>query len=769
MMLTSSIFTVCWYYTSSRNAIATQKLVQEFSKHAAQTLNHKNTHLLDLNPHYSVMVALTALQLLVGLCISLSVQYMLSRCDAVGHGKNYKENEDSIGKTTSSFPASSTITMAMRKGEIKIFAVGMLHLLGCFCTNMGFALGSASIVQVIKLLEPIETLCLMALFNTFILKKSHGVTFTKFLSVCTIVLGTSMLLGSKGISQHLNFQAAFFALCSGFAMASRNVIKSKSVFVERNKEQIATNKSGHVSPFKVAAMNGIVHFSIITAIAAIPACFCLILVEMKGCPQLDGSISIWMLMSAGRVGREAILFHSLYNIASISVLCLISAQSHSLLNVGKRICNVLAAAVIFNEPVGHSGIMGLCIAAIGGLVYSFAGKFTVGRKRSIFVISFIMVVVQLFTIIVPIMINEDMMQVLPSTRHDNMAAAYSFDILNPEWPLEPPIVKKDCKVMFKNDEMSLCHITPWANFGDELGPPVVKRILELHFHCSAHDLAVSDLSDIYGGGGDNGFLNRTGSKIDTCLMAVGSLWRMLKSGDHIWGTGVAYSNTVEKRCLGKRMEKVANITVYSSRGPNSAKEIGKYCSLNKAHHPNSTTGEEEVAIEGAGDAGFLIPFIFPEYKVVQDDAAVIAAKEKCIIPHKADERKREWKNTSQNSKKLTVGIGWVNMTLALQTCGEVVSSSLHGIILSEAFGIASRRLKLSKSPGDFKFNDFYSSLRGSEPHLVGKIEEAFATISQPLNLNDREEYAKRVLKTFPIHLFHAVGLASEANEISASQ
>ena len=420
-----------------------------------------------------------------------------------------------------------------------------------------------------------------------------------------------------------------------------------------------------------------------------------------------------------------------------------------------------------------SGIMGLCIAAIGGLVYSFAGKVIVGRKRSMIVIPFI-IVVSLFvlTIIVntvPMMIAEDMMQVLTSTKHANMAAAYSFDILNPEWPLEPPIVKKDCKVMFKNDEMSLCHITPWANFGDELGPPVVKRILELHFNCSADDLAVSNLRDIYGGGGDNGFLNRTGTKIDTCLMAVGSLWRMLKSGDHIWGTGAAYSKTIEQRCLGRRIEKVANITVYSSRGSNSAKEIGKYCSLNKAHHLNSTTGEEEVAIEGAGDAGFLVPFIFPEYKAVKEDAAVIAAKEKCIIPHKKDEGNREWKNTSQNTKKLTVGIGWVNMTLALQTCGEVVSSSLHGIILSEAFGIASRRLRLSGAPGDFKFNDFYSSLRGSEPHKVGKIEEAFATISQPLNLNDLEEYAKRVLKTFPIHLFHAVGLASEAKEISASQ
>lgn len=224
----------------------------------------------------------------------------------------------------------------------------------------------------------------MALFNVFILNEWHGITFTKFLSVCAVVLGTSMLLSSKGIGKHLNFQAALFALGSGFAMASRNVIKSKSVFVVTSQELLVpTNKNGHASShFKVAATNGIVDFSAITAVAAVPACICLILVEIKGCPQLDSSISMQLLTSVGRAGKEAVIFHGLYNIASISVLCLISAQSHSLLNVGKRICNVLAAAVIFNEPVGHSDIMGLCVAAIGGLSYSFGGKSIVCRKWS---------------------------------------------------------------------------------------------------------------------------------------------------------------------------------------------------------------------------------------------------------------------------------------------------------------------------------------------------------------------------------------------------
>ena len=69
-----------------------------------------------------------------------------------------------------------------------------------------------------------------------------------------------------------------------------------------------------------------------------------------------------------------LLFHGLFNIASISVLSLISAQTHSLLNVGKRITNVAMASIAFGVQLENSGIFGLLIAAIGGLVYS--GKFT---------------------------------------------------------------------------------------------------------------------------------------------------------------------------------------------------------------------------------------------------------------------------------------------------------------------------------------------------------------------------------------------------------
>lgn len=333
---------------------------------------------------------------------------------------------------------------------------------------------------------------------------------------------------------------------------------------------------------------------------------------------------------------------------------------------------------------------------------------------------------------------------------DGSPQIVAFDPLDPEWPVVKPIVRNDCKVKFREKEMSLCHITPWPNFGDELGPPVVKRILELHFQCSAEDIDVFNLRRIYRGGGDNGFLNRTGSNLTTCLMTVGSLWRMIKSGDHVWGTGVAYDGTVKNRCKNARdPNMVKSVTVYSSRGPLSAVQVQKYCSLNA-----NNVDWESSDIESAGDAGFLVPFIFPEFKVKKVGTE---EKKRCIIPHKKDEQNSAWrKDQAISTEELKVGIGWVNMTLRLQSCDEVVSSSLHGIILSEALGIANRRLRLSKEPGDFKFSDFYMSFRGEEPEPVKSMESAFIGVLPPLSYSERESYAKRVLKTFPLHLFHAV-------------
>ena len=249
-----STLTACWYGASSRNTVATQRLVKEFGSAGAGLGNDDRFDTLRSSPS-SVMLVLTALQLLTGLCISWTLYYYLR----------------SISESS---PVAQTTPQKI--------AMGTLHFLGCLCTNMGFALGSASVVQVIKLMEPIETLFLTALANIVIKKVSHGLTLTKLVSVFTIVAGTMMLLVQKSESKFghdVNVWSVFFALCSGLAMASRNVVMKtlSPAAASSSKENDMRARQG----WKQIAVNGLFNYISITSVAAIPATLFLILAEIR--------------------------------------------------------------------------------------------------------------------------------------------------------------------------------------------------------------------------------------------------------------------------------------------------------------------------------------------------------------------------------------------------------------------------------------------------------------------------------------------------------
>ena len=175
----------------------------------------------------------------------------------------------------------------------------------------------------------------------------------------------------------MNFGSVVFALCSGFAMASRNVFMKTF-----QKNGINTPPS---DGWKQIAVKGLFDYISITSAAAFPGTIFLIFAETQGTSQIkDRTITSFMVKSL--VGKEAILFHGLYNIASISVLCLISTQSHSLLNVGKRIINVLYAGIVFRESVSFNGIPEV---VMGGILYSARRNMT--RTSRLFIYFLILV------------------------------------------------------------------------------------------------------------------------------------------------------------------------------------------------------------------------------------------------------------------------------------------------------------------------------------------------------------------------------------------
>ena len=65
---------------------------------------------------------------------------------------------------------------------------------------MGFMYGSAILVQVVKLLEPVETLILITLVNVCCFRKGHGVTAQKFVGILFVIRGPfdNPVLGKEG-------------------------------------------------------------------------------------------------------------------------------------------------------------------------------------------------------------------------------------------------------------------------------------------------------------------------------------------------------------------------------------------------------------------------------------------------------------------------------------------------------------------------------------------------------------------------------------------
>jgi len=220
----------------------------------------------------------------------------------------------------------------------------MLHYVGCVCTNIGFAYGSASLVQVIKLREPIETLILAVLVH---IVRSQGktdcstmgevVSLRQVFGTLVIIGGTSMLLGQN--SMDLNSWSIVAALASGFCMSCRNVLKKSTAAKGKKLLPNMTESSKNDAACIDIFMKGIVSFASITILAAISAIA--VIFSTMAIGIISPKIVSSFFENPDQALTKAVLFHCFYNIASITVLSLTSVLLHSLLNVGKRIVNVL--------------------------------------------------------------------------------------------------------------------------------------------------------------------------------------------------------------------------------------------------------------------------------------------------------------------------------------------------------------------------------------------------------------------------------------------
>lgn len=139
-----------------------------------------------------------------------------------------------------------------------------------------------------------------------------------------------------------------------------------------------------------------------------------------------------------------------------------------------------------------------------------------------------------------------------------------------------------------------------------------------------------------------------------------------------------------------------------------------------------------------GDPGILMPLVYPCNVEKKYEFSVIPHwKEKIDTKyHLISMKTRDWKKTIE------------------EICASklVISSSLHGIIIAEAYGVPAIWLHNDESDqGEFKYFDYYLSTGRRNPIKVASIEEGLAL--KEVAIPDLSNLKSNLLESFPYDLW----------------
>ena len=214
------------------------------------------------------------------------------------------------------------------------------------------------------------------------------------------------------------------------------------------------------------------------------------------------------------------------------------------------------------------------------------------------------------------------------------------------------------------------------NFGDEISIHLVSRIT----------------------GTKISYINALANQPKLC--AIGSIIHHI-AGEHnvIWGSGV---NGKDKN----KSLKFTKTDIRAVRGP-----------LTRAYLLEQNISCPEIY----GDPALLFPWFFPEF-------AKQPKYEYIIIPHYSEEHlfpKSLYKNLVYPSEP------WQDVISKIVSSKFVISSSLHGIIIAEAYGIPARLLKINDNEPLFKYEDYYQGTGRVTFTPAHSVEEALAMQGEP--------------------------------------
>lgn len=232
------------------------------------------------------------------------------------------------------------------------------------------------------------------------------------------------------------------------------------------------------------------------------------------------------------------------------------------------------------------------------------------------------------------------------------------------------------------------------NFGDLLGPIVVKALLKRH-GINPDDSVSSPAR----------------------LITIGSVLHLCTDGDVIWGTGLN-GKVEEKR------HTFAELDVRAVRGPLTR----QFLQTRGIHVP-----------EVYGDPALLTPLLIPGVR----RWAATKIHDVTVVPNYRDVGDKRFGSAFLDPRKPL----W-NCLRRIAQSRLVVGSSLHALIIAESLNIPARAIR-SNTESEIKYADYYGGTGRSRFTMASNVGEAIQMGGEPpLQWSCRE-----LLEAFPIDLW----------------
>ncbi|CAI3949936.1 MAG: polysaccharide pyruvyl transferase family protein [Alteromonas macleodii] len=204
------------------------------------------------------------------------------------------------------------------------------------------------------------------------------------------------------------------------------------------------------------------------------------------------------------------------------------------------------------------------------------------------------------------------------------------------------------------------------------------------------------------------------------ILSIGSVLHFANDGDTVWGTGRNGKISPEKHVF-------SSLDVRSVRGPRTKDYLEK---------------KGITVPEIFGDPGILAPLIYPKAQLNTVYAG--DTQDVLIVPQLNDDLSiySEYKNQLVSPRQLPG-----NFLGRLTKAKKVIASSLHGLILAEAYGIPAVYYSSGSGENIFKYHDYYEGTGRTEFAVGTSIEECMELETSPIpNLMEKQT---ELLSSFP--------------------